>query len=247
MKRLVLAAAQSTSKRGDIETNITNHIKLIETAAEHGAQLIIFPELSLTGYEPDLAETHVLTPRDPRLAPLQITADKHQTSILVGAPYKTSKGIHIAAFLYTPNKEPQIYTKHHLHTGEEKHFTPGTKQLTINIQQTQISPAICADIAHPEHVAEAAQKGSQVYAAGVMITPQGYATDAGILQSYAEKHGMTVLLSNYASSTGGFPSAGRSAAWDNQGNHLAEAPESGEALVLCLIEDGKTTGNVVTI
>jgi predicted amidohydrolase len=247
MKRLVLAAAQSTSKRGDIKTNIKNHLKLIETAAEQGAQLTIFPELSLTGYEPDLAETHALTPTDPRLTPLQTTADKHQTSILAGAPYKSPVGTHIAAFLYTPNQEPQIYTKHHLHPGEEKHFTPGTKKLTINISQTQISPAICADIAHPEHASEAAAKGSMVYAAGVMITPQGYANDAGLLQSYAEKHGITVLLSNYASATGGYPSAGRSAVWDEHGRLMAQAPESGEAIVLCTIMADTAMGKVITI
>ncbi len=243
----ILAAAQSNSKRGDIETNIETHIRLIKAAAEHNAELIIFPELSLTGYEPDLAETHSLTPFDPRLNRLQEQANQHRISILAGAPYRTPEGIHIAAFLYQSNSKPRVYTKHHLHPGEEKHFTPGKKTLTINIGHIQISPAICADIAHPEHAAEAAKKGSKVYAAGVMITPKGYKNDAGLLQGYAAKHKMLVLLSNYAAPTGGYPSAGRSAAWDQRGNLLAEAPESGEAIVYVIKDDATVTGKVLKL
>jgi predicted amidohydrolase len=47
-----ICAAQTRPVRGDIQTNIDNHKKLIDLAVSNGADIIIFPELSLTGYEP---------------------------------------------------------------------------------------------------------------------------------------------------------------------------------------------------
>ena len=50
-----IAAAQVASARGDIVGNIAAHTAAIEVAAALGVSVLIFPELSLTGYEPDLA------------------------------------------------------------------------------------------------------------------------------------------------------------------------------------------------
>ena len=52
-----LCIAQTTAAPGDVAINIANHCRWIERAIEHHADLIIFPELSLTGYEPTLAKT----------------------------------------------------------------------------------------------------------------------------------------------------------------------------------------------
>ena len=194
----VFVAAQSSSVRGDIEGNVKGHIRLIEEAAKHGAALIVFPELSLTGYEPDLAESHHLEPSDSRLDPFQEMADKHSMKILVGAPYRDGENAHIAAFLYRPCETPMVYTKHHLHDGEEKYFKPGTRGLSFDVSGEKVSVAICADIAHPEHAENAAANGATLYAAGVLITPGGYEADAALLQGYAEEHNMIVVMANYA-------------------------------------------------
>ncbi len=49
-----VAAAQVPSQRGDVERNVATHIAAIEAAARHGVSLLVFPELSLTGYEPSM-------------------------------------------------------------------------------------------------------------------------------------------------------------------------------------------------
>ncbi len=230
----VFVAAQSRSVRGDIEGNVKRHLRLIEKASEHGASLIVFPELSLTGYEPDLAKSHHLEPGDAQLDAFQEMSDKHTLKILVGAPYREGESLHIAAFLYQPGEAPMVYTKHHLHDGEEKYFDPGTRGLTFDVPGEKASVAICADIAHPEHAENAAANGATLYAAGVLITPSGYNADAALLQGYAEDHNMMVVMANYASSSGGFESAGKSAIWDQLGNLKAIGPPQGEALVIAL-------------
>ena len=57
---LIIAAAQSTSIAGEIAGNVAHHLRFGTIAAEHGAQLLVFPELSLTGYEPSVARSNAV-------------------------------------------------------------------------------------------------------------------------------------------------------------------------------------------
>ena len=46
---MILAAAQTKPTQGNIDTNLQDHYRLIEMAVQNGAQLITFPEMSITG------------------------------------------------------------------------------------------------------------------------------------------------------------------------------------------------------
>src|SRR5215211_6817431 len=81
-----IAAAQVASVRGDIAGNVATHAAALAAAAKHGVSVLVFPELSLTGYEPDLAAELALTAEDVRLAPLRALARQHGIEAVVGAP-----------------------------------------------------------------------------------------------------------------------------------------------------------------
>jgi predicted amidohydrolase len=204
----VMAVAQTASVRGDVEGNVATHTRFADAAARHGARLIVFPELSLTGYEPDIAATHTLTPEDPLLRPLQDAAKRHSVTIVAGAPYRSPKGLHIAAFAIQPDGA-RVYTKHHLHSGEERYFVAGTMGLQIGLDGERVSFAVCADTTHPTHAEAAARAGATVYAAGVFITPTGIEADSTQLMGYAKKHRMVVLMANYAAPRAASPRRGR--------------------------------------
>ena len=51
-----ICIAQTQALKGNVRQNIQNHLQLIERAVELKSDLIIFPELSITGYEPELAK-----------------------------------------------------------------------------------------------------------------------------------------------------------------------------------------------
>jgi predicted amidohydrolase len=89
---------------GEIEINIGKHKKLIDLAVLQKADLIIFPELSLTGYEPTLARQLATTINDERLNDLQLISDVHRVTIGVGMPIRTSSGILISMVFFRPNK-----------------------------------------------------------------------------------------------------------------------------------------------
>ena len=62
-----LAAAQLIPTRGDLEQSLHGHIQLIHAAAEEQVRVLVFPELSLTGYQLDLARDLAFSQRDARL------------------------------------------------------------------------------------------------------------------------------------------------------------------------------------
>src|SRR5437016_2978159 len=109
-----IAVAQTCPVAGDVQANLDEHIRLARLAAREGAQIVVFPELSLTGYEPALAESLTFSECDPRLSPLLELAASQGTILVVGAPVRVGSLLHIGAFILYPTRTIELYTKHHL-------------------------------------------------------------------------------------------------------------------------------------
>jgi predicted amidohydrolase len=248
MNAFIIAAAQVCSIKGDIKANVKAHVAMAKLAAERGATLVVFPELSLTGYEPALAAILATKPSDPRLAPLARCSQRHGITIIVGAPVLRARGKpFIGAWIFS-SEQTSLYRKHHLHPGEERFFSEGKAgSRIISVGGVRIGTAICADTNHASHAQTAAQRGARLYAAGVLISASGYAADARNLRRIARTHAMPVLMANHGSPSGGYQSAGRSAIWDEKGRCLAEAPSSGTALVVATKERGRWTSQSVPL
>lgn len=230
---MILAAAQTLPHKGDFLANLETHLRLSLAAAHAGAAVVVFPELSLTGYEPELAAALALTPDDPALIPLSAMAMQQQIILIAGAPVRLPGGIHIGAFVFLPDGETLLYTKHHLHSGEETFFSATTLlNPTFEVKGQRAALAICADITHPNHAAQARQGGAELYLAGVFITPSGYETDCQLLQTYAQTHQMTVVMANFGGPSGNFESAGGSMIWNPQGEVIARWEGLGEGVLV---------------
>ncbi|MFI5131108.1 MAG: nitrilase-related carbon-nitrogen hydrolase, partial [Chitinophagales bacterium] len=75
-----ICVAQTRPIKGDVKSNINAHRKLIDLAINNKANSIIFPELSLTGYEPELAKDLATDKDDNRFNDFQEISDsKHVT------------------------------------------------------------------------------------------------------------------------------------------------------------------------
>lgn len=64
---MLLALAQLKSLSNNLEGNSKKHIDYVHLAAAHGVNLLVFPELSLTNYEPKLAHSHAMEKGDKRI------------------------------------------------------------------------------------------------------------------------------------------------------------------------------------
>ncbi|WP_066261160.1 carbon-nitrogen hydrolase family protein [Hydrogenophaga flava] len=245
---LRIAAAQSSSLPGDVRGNLCRHLPFVEAAAAEGASLILFPELSLTGYELPLLNRHVLPADAPVLEPLRRLARLRRITVVVGAPVPgVMSGAlpAIGAICLGSDGSSAVYRKAFLHAGEERFASPGERCAhCLDFDDERVALAICADTVHAEHPQRARGPGATVYAASVLWSGAGYASDAAIVQGWARGHGMAALVANHGAPSGGFASAGRSALWGPDGKLLAEAPVSGDCLVVAERRDGGWLGTV---
>lgn len=109
-----ISVAQTCPFKGDVDANMGEHLRLVDLAASEGAHVILFPELSLTGYEVELAGHLAFSAHDSRLVPLIDKAASRSVTIIVGAPVRLGDRLHIGAFVLGPDGGVALYTKHRL-------------------------------------------------------------------------------------------------------------------------------------
>jgi len=230
---MILAAAQTKPTRGDIEANLLDHYRLIELAVQNRVQLIAFPEMSITGYERENAQQLAFKKDDSRLDYLRQLAVENNIIIVAGAPIEIETKLFIGEFIITPDNSVTVYTKQFLDEGEDEFFQSSLDyNPMITIEDKKISFAICADIDNPLHSENACKKETDIYIASIFFTPNGIPNAYRDLQSYAQKHKMNVLMSNFAGESWGYPSAGQSAFWNNKGELIAQMNDSDSGLLL---------------
>ncbi|THU41921.1 carbon-nitrogen hydrolase family protein [Niastella caeni] len=227
-----IGVAQTRPVTGDIDSNIKNHISLIELAVSNGADIIVFPELSLTGYEPSLAKELAADTTDNRFEIFQQLSDTKQITIGVGVPTKSPNGIHITMVLFQPNRLRQTNSKMYLHADEEPFFISGNNLQGLIINNTPVALAICYEISIPEHSESAAKSGAQVYIASVAKTAGGVEKATKTLSDIARQYSMTVFMSNCVGMCEDGLCAGKSAVWNNKGELAAQLDDTGEGIII---------------
>lgn len=247
MRAVSVAAAQAVSLRGAVGANVEHHCRLAELAAARGAEVVVFPELSLTSYELDLAEALAFSPDDVRLAPLVEVATANAVVLVIGAPIRLASGLHIGAIVLEPGRSTKVYTKRHLHGSESDVFVPGSLDPILALGEDRIALAICADTSHPEHAESAAKRGATLYLAGVFFTPEGYPASSDRLAGYAAQHEVTVVMANSGAPATAFASAGGSAVWSASGALVARLESDGAGVVVARRSEHSWSGEAVSL
>lgn len=243
---MILAAAQTQPKRGNIDANLLDHYRLIQLAAINGAQLIVFPELSITGYEREDSARLAFSENDSQLDHLKKLATENKITIIAGAPIRIQSDLFLGEFCIAPNDSVSIYTKQFLHTGEEVYYQSSFNyNPLLEIENERISCAICADIDHPKHPENARKRNSSTYIASIFFSPNGIPQAHQSLQNYASQYQMNVLMANFGGDSYGSPSGGRSAFWNNKGELIAQMKDSGSGLLLVEKQDSDWTSKIL--
>jgi len=255
-----ISVAQTCPVRGNVTANLSEHLQLAQLASEHGARLVLFPELSLTGYELDLADALALSQEDPRLDPLRDAACSYRLTIIAGAPVRLSSRLHIAAFIMDAQRGINLYTKQRLGSfGESARcdgtlpppepaiFEPGSLDPLLEFDADRAALAICADIGDVQHAQRAAARGATSYLASTFVIPSEFNSDSERLRGYATKHAMAIGLANFGRSTGGLKAAGRSSIWSEGGELLAQLPSTGTGIAVTTRSSSGWHGEVVML
>jgi len=227
-----ICVAQTRPINGDIESNIDIHKKLIDLAISNGADMVIFPELSLTGYEPKLAKELATHQDDGRFDDFQKIADAEQITIGVGAPTEDNTGIYISMLLFQPHKARQTYSKKYLHPDEEEFFISGQRFNGLKVNDTNIGLAICYELSVPEHAEDAFKSGAEIYLASVAKFVSGIDRAMNRLSDIAHRYSMTVLMSNCIGQSDGYECAGKTSIWNNKGSLVGQLNDKNEGILI---------------
>jgi len=144
----------------DKKRNMEKLEKFVEKAKTLEADIVLFPEMSLTGFSMNIEK---VASND---APKWLMQISKKYEIYIGAGYvemKNGKGLN-KYVIVSPDDIVCLYTKIHLFSpgGEDKYYIPGKEIVTCSIMDVNITLFICYDLRFP-YIFQAASKSTDVF------------------------------------------------------------------------------------
>jgi predicted amidohydrolase len=161
-----ITLAQVASRLGDTDANLERATEIIAEAGRESSDVVVFPELFLTGYALSQVDMDMsMSADDPRLTALSAVAP--ETDVLIGF-HEDGLGVHNynAAAYYDGEALVHTHRKLYLPTydvfEERKHFSPGQSMRAFDTRQGRVATLICNDAWQPHLVFLAVQDGARV-------------------------------------------------------------------------------------
>ena len=166
MQTVRVALAQIAPKLGDLESNLEAHLEAIRLARREKAGVIVFPELSLTGYVlRDQVPEIALTSKGPLFKKL-LRATAHVDVIVGYAEEAPGHRFHNAAAYLSKGRVVHVHRKVYLPTygmfDEGRDFAPGELMRAFRAPQAPAGLLICEDAWHPTSAWILVQDGAEI-------------------------------------------------------------------------------------
>ena len=243
-----LALAQINSVVGDVDGNAARVVEWIEQARDANADLVLFPELVVTGYPP---EDLLLRPgfvRAARRAIDGIAKSTHGITVLVGAPHLDAD-LYNACFVLAHGEVRCIYRKRYLPNygvfDEDRYFAAGRDLILLRFGDVIVGPTICEDVWQPGPPAtDLALAGAQLVA-NISASPFHVGKDREreeMLKVRASDNSCFVALCNAVGGQDELIFDGHSVVLDDEGVVLARAAGFEEELLVVDIDPVAAVG-----
>lgn len=217
IKQSRLALAQTTSVLGDVAANVERHVRLARKAIADGADAIVFPELSLTGYvirDLNFEVSLCLTEIPAVLAPLYELSK--EITIVCGLVEEDERGaVYNSAVCLEDGQVLHVHRKLYPPTygifEERRYFTDGDKLSAFNSRRLgRVGMLVCEDLWHPALPYVLAQDNAQMIIAIAAsptrldtgedaltsVEPQNYTINREHHAAYARLFGLYVAFVN---------------------------------------------------
>jgi N-carbamoylputrescine amidase len=222
-----LALAQLAARPGDAEANARRVRDALAEGAAGGADLVVFPELFLSGYALRGVDDAARTPE-------QVAALVEGPSALVGfhePGHNSAAYVEAGALLHVQRK---LYLVDYAPFHEDELYAPGDELRAFDTALGRMAVLICNDAWQPVLPFLAVHGGAQVLlvpAASSTAVPEAESIWRELTRFYARVLECFVVFVNQAGSAGGLTFWGGSHVVGPRGEIVAEAPRHGEAIV----------------
>lgn len=173
-QKFKIAAVQINPLVGDVRGNAEKIIINIRHAKAVGADLVVFPELVVSGYPPEdlILKPSFLKAVDHTISLIAKETQKGTTAVLLGAPHHDRRGLFNALFFLRNGKIKSLHFKHHLPNygvfDEKRIFNQGRMPTPIAYRGLKLGVMICEDMWFPDIASVLKQRG-----ANILIAPHG--------------------------------------------------------------------------
>ena len=166
-KKITIALAQIDLIVGDITGNTTRILDCCEQVrVESQADLIVFPELSISGYPPEDLLLHSGLKRRVAEAIELIRKQVSGIAVLIGFPEYSGNFIYNSCVVFENSEEIIRYRKHVLPNysvfDEKRYFEPGKETAVFKLKDTKIGINICEDIWYPSPAKKCKEAGAEL-------------------------------------------------------------------------------------
>ncbi|WP_194818296.1 carbon-nitrogen hydrolase family protein [Nocardia sp. XZ_19_385] len=231
---MIVAAAQFAPVPGAIADNVETMAALIRSA---GARVVVFPELAVTGYVPDMirAEPNLwLTPQDPRLEPVRAACRAADAAAVVNAAVVTAAGRPaITSLVIGPDGQLLArYDKRHLYSPEDEIFEAGDRDGRFELDGMRFALATCYDNRFADLAERAKADGCHAYLASSVLDVANDSFEK-VYPVRARDNRLYVVLANVTGTNQVGECRGCSGGWGPDGERIADAgtQHTGYALV----------------
>jgi NAD+ synthase (glutamine-hydrolysing) len=249
--KLTLALAQISTHLGDVEANLEKHLALVREARVSGADLLVFPELSLTGYAlQDLASTVAHQPRSDDPVFRQLLAASQDIDLVVGFVDEDRRHRFFISSAYLSRSEVvHVHHKVYLPTyglfDEGRFFAWGDEVRAFDTRFGRVGILICEDFWHASPPYLLWLDGADIFLFGSASPGRGLRNEPQlesarwvehINRAYASLFTSFIAHANRVGFEDGLNFWGGSTVFDPNGELLAKGPYHQEALTLTEID-----------
>src|SRR5436190_18791673 len=147
-----LALAQINTVVGGLAGNRDRILARLGEAREAGADLVLLPELAVTGYPPEDLLLRPAFVREARRSLERIAAEVHDVIAFVGCPL-LERDLHNACAICADGQVQAVYPKRFLPNygvfDEDRYFAPGRELVLVRLGETLVGPTVCQDLRQP--------------------------------------------------------------------------------------------------
>lgn len=236
-----IAGLQTRGSPADVSANLEELDRAATEARANAADLLITPEMFLTGY--DIGDRLTGLAAQDLLGPVQEIAVSTGIAIILGAPEATAAGIHNAAFFISRDGDViGRYRKSHMFGDLDRtSFVAGDEPFAmVELQDVRIAMMICYDVEFPEIARAAALAGAHLLAVPTaQMTPFGFVAEH-VVRTRAWENQVYVAYVNRDGQEGELTYVGRSSIV-GPGGDVLDSVESGDGLIFATVDPETVT------
>ena len=222
--------AQLAPQARDVSANLGRVQTVLESC--EGTDLLMFPELFLSGYELTDSRAVSIDLDGPEVGLLCEAARDNGTAIVVGAAERVADGVANSALCISSGGElAGVYRKTHLFGAEAASYVAGDELVTVELEGRTVGVMICFDVEFPEVARTLALRGADLLIS-ISANPDAFRRDHEVfVPARALENGVPHLYVNRVGRQEGISFGGSSMTIDPEGTVLAEAGPTGEELL----------------